>query len=94
MRVIQVAKDGAIELSWMWLPTFIGQNYLVLKELGTAWEQKFPQGVQNTAEGLDEMHEFTIQWLCEKFPIEGLEPYLRAITNVQEDGDAVQQAPG
>jgi hypothetical protein len=78
----------------MWLPTFIGQNYLVLKELGKAWEEKFPQGVQNTPEGLDEMHEFTIKWLCEKFPIEGLEPYLHAITNVKEPDDAVQQTAG
>ena len=88
MRVIQVAKDGAIELSWMWLPTFIGQNYPILKELGKAWEQQFPNGVNYTAEGLDEMHEFTIQWLCQKFSVEGLGDYLRAISHVEES-DAV-----
>jgi len=89
MRVIQVAKDGAIELSWMWLPTFIGQNYMILKELGRAWEEAYPNGVQNTPDGLDNMHDFTIKWLCEKFPIEGLKTYLAAIVNVKEGEDAV-----
>jgi len=90
MRVIQIAKDGAIELSWMWMPTFIGQNYMILKELGTAWGKEFPQGVQTDPESLDAMHEFTIKWICEKFPIPGLETYLRAIENVkEEDEDAV-----
>ena len=89
MRVIQIAKDNAIELSWMWMPTFIGQNYGVLKELGKAWEGAFPNGVVVTSEGLDEMHEFTIKWLCEKFNINGLYEYLKAIENVEESGDAI-----
>lgn len=89
MRVIQVAKDGAIELSWMWLPTFIGQNYPILKELGKAWEAEFPQGVTYTPAGLDEMHKFTLQWLCEKFTIDGLYEYLKAIENVKEQDDVV-----
>lgn len=93
MRVIQVAKDGAIELCWMWLPTFIGQNYPVMKELGNAWAEAFPQGVRSDDAGLDAMHDFTIKWLCEKFPIEGLEPYLRGIENIKETIDAVQQGP-
>lgn len=85
MRVLQVADDGAIELRWMWLPTFIGQNYLVLKELGEAWKKQFPQGVSNTADALDAMHTFTIDWLCKKFPLHGLNQYLTAIENVQEE---------
>ena len=94
MRVIQVAKDGAIELSWMWLPTFIGQNYQVMKDLGKAWNSEFPDGVADTPTGLDEMHEFTIKWLSEKFSIAGLGAYLSAIANVKEQDDAVQQAAG
>lgn len=89
MRVIQVAKDNAIELSWMWLPTFIGQNYGVLKELGKAWEKHFPKGVAITPESLDAMHEYTINWLCGKFCINGLYKYLKAIENVEESGDVV-----
>jgi hypothetical protein len=89
MRVIQIAKDNAIELSWMWMPTFIGQNYAVLKELGKAWEERFPAGIAVTTENLDEMHEFTIKWLCGKFNINGLYEYLKAIENVEESGDAL-----
>ena len=84
MRVIQVAKDGAIELSWMWLPTFIGQNHLILVELGKAWQAQFPQGVTSDDAGLDAMHEFTINWFCQKFPLPGLREYLKAIEHVQE----------
>lgn len=94
MRVIQVAPDGAIELSWMWLPTFIGQNYQVTKELGDAWKDQYPEGLPNTSEGLDEMHFFTIKWLTEKFAIEGLAEYLSGIGNIKEQNDAVQQATG
>lgn len=89
MRVIQVADDGAIELSWMWLPTFIGQNYPVMKELGRAWEEKFSEGVEHTPEGLDEIHDFTIEWLCGKFPMPGLDKYLSALAHVEEANDAV-----
>lgn len=85
MRVLQVADDGAIELRWMWLPTFIGQNYMVLKELGDAWKAQFPQGVSNAPASLDAMHTFTIDWLSKKFAIPGLKEYLAAIENVQED---------
>jgi len=89
MRVIQVAKDNVIELSWMWLPTFIGQNYQVLKNLESAWKDRFPSGVAITQSSLDEMNEFTIEWLCDQFPIKGLDKYLRAIENVEESGDAL-----
>ena len=89
MRVVHVAKDNVIELSWMWLPTFIGQNYHVLKNLESAWKDEFPAGVAITQSGLDEMHEFTIKWLCDQFPIKGLGEYLRALKNVEESGDAL-----
>jgi len=85
MRVLQVADDGAIELRWMWLPTFIGQNYMVLKELGEAWKEAFPAGVRSDDAGLDALHDFTIAWLGKKFPIPGLQSYLEAIKHVQEE---------
>lgn len=85
MRVVHVAKDGAIEVNWMWLPTFIGQNYMVLRELGDAWKERFPNGVKSDETGLDEIHNFTIDWLCQKFAIPGLKEYLQAIENIQEE---------
>jgi hypothetical protein len=92
MRVVQVAEDGALELTWMWLPTFIGQNYLVLKELEGAWRGEFPGGVPNDDVGLDALHNFTITWLAEKFGIPGLDKYLQGITHIKDGDDAVHKS--
>lgn len=89
MLVVQMAKDnsGALELNWMWLPTFIGQNYAVMRELENVWREKF-SGTTFTAETekstLTHIHDFTIQWLCERFKIPGLDKYLHAIANVAQ----------
>jgi hypothetical protein len=85
MRVVQFAKDGAAELNWMWLPTFIGQNHLVLRELGNVWDDKFAGKLEHTEQSLDMLHEFTLDWFQEKFKIEGLRAYLAGISNVTED---------
>lgn len=82
MLTVQLAKDGALELNWMWLPTFIGQNYPVMRELEKAWKETFTGKLRLNEEGLKEAHEFTIRWLSEKFKINGLGAYLRAIENV------------
>jgi len=83
MRVVQLAEDGAVELNWMWLPTFIGQNYQMMKRLEKAWKEKF--NGQPADDGvLWQIHYFTIDWLAEKFPIPGLKDYLSAITKVQQ----------
>jgi hypothetical protein len=83
MRIAHVAKDGALELNWMWLPTFIGQNYMVLKELERFWKDLYPEGVSNTPEELDKLHDITIDWFGQKFKIIGLSEYLSAIRHVQ-----------
>jgi hypothetical protein len=87
MRVVQIAHDGAIELCWMWLPTFIGNNYGLQKEIGEAWKRQFPSGVRGDEDGLEAMHQFTIAWLQQRLNIPGLEDYLRAIENVQDGHD-------
>lgn len=88
MFVVQMAKDnsGALELNWMWLPTFIGQNYAVMRELEKVWRERFT-GVSFTPETeettLRRIHDFTIQWLTERFKINGLKEYLSAIENIK-----------
>lgn len=87
MFVVQMAKDnsGALELNWMWLPTFIGQNYVVMKDLEKVWREKYSGTTfipETEEETMKTIHDFTIQWLCEKFKIPGLDKYLEAITNV------------
>jgi len=92
MRAVQVSKDGAIELNWMFLPTFIGQNYAVLKQLGEFWEKAYPKGILFSDDELDELSDLTLVWLSERFPaITGLLPYLQAIKHVEQAGEAVLQ---
>jgi hypothetical protein len=66
----------------------------MLRELGEAWKDAFPGGVPSNDVGLDAMHYFTIDWLCEKIKIPGLKEYLRAIEHVRDEDDvSVQQSP-
>lgn len=85
MLVVQVAKDGALELNWMWLPTFIGQNFAVCKELASVWKGWYPNGFLATEENLQEIHAKTIEWFSKKFNIEGLDEYLHAIELVVQE---------
>lgn len=85
MRVVQVAKDGALELNWMWLPTFIGQNFGVCKELASVWKVWYPNGFLSTEENLEAIHIKTIEWFAAKFNLEGLYDYLKAIEHVVQE---------
>ena len=93
MRVVHIADDGVLELNWMWLPTFIGQNHGLQQQLGIAWREKWPDGFVYTDDMLDEVHRFTLDWFVKKVPIKGFREYLAGISNVQdtEEDDAVQQ---
>lgn len=82
-------NDGVLELNWMWLPTFIGQNYLIMKELQEEWKKTFGGGILSTPMVLDQIHRWTLNWICEKFPIEGLRDYLVGIEKVPQEGNDV-----
>jgi hypothetical protein len=92
MRLVHIADDGVLELNWMWLPTFIGQNHGLQQLLGAAWREKWPNGFVYTEEMLDEVHQFTLDWFANKIHIPGFREYLAAISQVKEEEDAVQQA--
>ena len=85
MKLAFINKDGVLELRWMWLPTFISQNYGLMKELQQAWDRSplkrdgvHPDAAEEVA------HAFSIQWLSTKLGIQGLGEYLDAIRNVKE----------
>jgi hypothetical protein len=84
VRVVDVAEDGVIELNFMWLPTFIGQNIPIMQELKRDLEKEF-KGKPITEATLCSMHEKVITWLLAKFPFEGLGKYLHAIEEVKDD---------
>jgi hypothetical protein len=87
MRLIQQHKDNdkILEVAWMWLPTFIGQNTALLGELDHALSVRFPPPLEVSDELLDEIHRFVIDWICGKLNIDGLWHYLRAIEEVNNE---------
>ena len=93
MRFIQQDKHNpnTLSVSWMWLPTFIGQNQQLLGELDHVLNAKFPPPIAPSSEDemqslLDEIHSFVIEYLDEKLGIPGLNKYLSAIKSVGEEG--------
>ena len=84
MRVVQFDEvTGTLNLNFMFLPTFIGQNPIVQKELKVELSNRFAMKAATPAL-LDEIHCWIIQWFKDKFQIPGLEKYLRAIEEVQD----------
>ena len=83
MRLVHVDGD-TLELRWMWLPTFIGSNFAVMQELKAAWEKEF-NGARATHDRLEEIHDFTVDWLAERFDTPGLKEYLQAVSHVNFD---------
>ena len=84
MRVVYFEEaTQTVVLNFMFLPTFIGQNPIVQKELKVEMAKLFA-GRTVTPALMDEIHLWIIQWLKDKFQIPGLEKYLRAIEEVQD----------
>lgn len=84
IRIVQVARDrdDTLELAWMWLPTFIGQNTGLQKELWAAINSLYPPPWEATPEKLDEIHNFACGWLSEHLHIRGLDRYLMAMKEI------------
>lgn len=88
MRLVQQNKDNPkmLEVAWMWLPTFIGQNTALLRDLDLHLAKEFPPPVECSEEVLDEMHKSVIEFLEGKLGICNLSKYLKAIWWVGEEG--------
>jgi len=88
MRIIDYDfQTGRLEVRWMWLPTFIGQNTAIMRELEIAGQAKWCGKASPVDEDdvfLARVEEWVIDWLCKRFPIEGLKEYLAGIKHVQE----------
>lgn len=87
MRCISY-ENGTLEVNWMWLPTFIAQNQAMMREIGAEGAKRF-SGREVSDELLDQIHYWVIDWICEKFPIEGLKDYLVGIEKVPQEGNDV-----
>ncbi len=83
MRSIILAEGGVVELNYMWLPTFIGMNAVLKKEMETELQPSV-LGIPLTEQGLDEIHQKVVEYLVKKFPdAKGLELYLDSLKFVE-----------
>jgi len=80
MLLVYPVEDGVVELAYMWLPTWIGMNPVLKKEVEMHMTAIF------TGKGatLEEMHVAVIDYLCTRFTeIHGLRSYLEAVEKVR-----------
>jgi hypothetical protein len=83
MRAVVVTDPGKVELSFMWLPLFIGQDPGLKKEIEKTIAQEF-QGKHVDVFTLDEMHHRVLDIICEKHKaIVGLRDYLDSLKFVE-----------
>jgi hypothetical protein len=76
MRAVVHVSHGVLELNYMWLPTAIGMNSLLKKEIEEALAGKL-QGLPLDGPGLDKAHDIVVDFLVKKFPeVNGLERFL------------------
>jgi hypothetical protein len=83
MRLVHVADGRTVELNYMWLPTWIGQNHNLKKEMEEYLRPKIV-GRELTEQTLDEVHFMVIDFITQKFPVPGLFDYLDGLKFVQE----------
>jgi hypothetical protein len=78
MRAVVATRPGVLELNFMWLPTFIGMNSAMATELQAHLKEKLV-GVELTEQVLDFAHDQVLDFLAQRFPVEGLRDYLDAL---------------
>jgi len=83
MRAIVITGPGQAELNWSWLPTWIGINGALKKEIEKDLSNQIV-GKPLDDRSLDEASELVIDFLCKKFPLEGLRDYLDGLKFVVE----------
>jgi hypothetical protein len=86
MHAVVHTARGVIELNWMWLPTWIGMNANIKKDV----EKKLGDlivGMEITHANLDTMHEMVVDEIVALNPsVEGLREYLDGLKYVRIDG--------
>ena len=86
MLLVHETDPGVFELNWMWLPTWLGMNAAVKREL-EAYVKKECVGKPMT---LHDLHMVVVRWLAGKHPeIQGLKEHLLSLENIQV-GQAIE----
>jgi hypothetical protein len=83
MRTVVRTAYGVLELNWMWLPTFIGMNASLKKEMETSVANQF-KGRPMSDQTLAEAHKAVCDFLVAKYPsIIGLDRVLDGLKFVE-----------
>ena len=75
-------EDKTLDLNFMWLPTWVGMNSRLRKELEDALAPVIV-GSELTEKRLDEIDSMVIEFLCKKCPLVGLADYLDGLKFVR-----------
>lgn len=85
MKIVQRTGPGGIGLNYMWLPTWIGMNGQLIKEIEQHISPFFV-GQPLTDEVLDSAGDAVVVYLSEKFPnLKGILEYLDGLKYVETD---------
>lgn len=91
MRLFERNAPNSIGLNYMWLPTWIGMNKALLKEIED-YVTPVLLGQELTDETLCKADEAAIQFLVQKFPdISGLFEYLDGLKYVETHAEAASK---
>lgn len=83
MRLVLRTEPGVIELNWIWLPTWIGMNLQLTRELNEELSKQIV-GRELTEETFDDIEELIMSYLDERYPhLEGLRDYLDGLKFVK-----------
>ena len=75
MRAVIQTDPGVIELNWMFLPTCVGTNRLLMEKMQTEMSEKF-EGIELTEHTMDAMHAWVLDFIAEEMSIQGMWDYL------------------
>lgn len=94
MKFFERTGPGTISLNYMWLPTFVGMNVALVKEI-EAYVAPYLVGQELTDETFDRAGEAVLEFLSMKFPhIKGISEYLDGLKYVETDGTSQEKTPG
>ena len=92
MRTVVRVDKGVLEVNYMWLPSWIGMNSVLIKEIAEAMQEK-SVGKEFSEDLLDELDTEVINFLMKRFPnIKGLGGYLVGLRGVEFDGGVEEEA--
>ena len=91
LAVVRTAP-GVVEVNYLWLPTWIGMNAALMRDVETHMKAHVAVGQPLNDETLRGMHNEVVLYLSTRFPdLAGLGQYLNGLTAVEVAKDAQEE---